>query len=202
MHDQDTEITLGTGKLLGLFFMLAVLCGVFFVIGYSFGRNTASAASKISPFPATVVPSSTAVKPAAADVQPDCTRSAAGCASPITTARALTPNAASDVTVPSTPAVAASASSTAATARKAAAPESARPAPPAAGYLVQVAAISKRQDAEALQAALRRKQYQVFITVPETDSLFHVQIGPFAERKDADAMRQRLVGDGYTPIVK
>ena len=38
---QDTEITLGTGKLLGIFFSLAILCGVFFTLGYMLGRSSA-----------------------------------------------------------------------------------------------------------------------------------------------------------------
>ncbi len=48
---QDTEITLGTAKLLGLFFGLVMVCAVFFALGYTLGRksdaglNTASAAA-------------------------------------------------------------------------------------------------------------------------------------------------------------
>src|SRR5271157_603028 len=41
MASEDTEITLGAGRLLGLFFLLAALCGVFFSIGYSLGKSTA-----------------------------------------------------------------------------------------------------------------------------------------------------------------
>src|SRR5271166_4480699 len=40
MASEDTEITLGVGKLLGLFFVLVAFCGVFFSIGYSLGRNS------------------------------------------------------------------------------------------------------------------------------------------------------------------
>jgi hypothetical protein len=29
-----------------------------------------------------------------------------------------------------------------------------------------------------------------------------VQLGPFSDIKDAEAMRTRLVGDGYSPILK
>ena len=41
MDSEDTEITLGTGKLLGLFFLLVAVCGVFFAIGYSLGKSSA-----------------------------------------------------------------------------------------------------------------------------------------------------------------
>ena len=49
---QDTEITLGTGKLLVLFFGLVGICALFFALGYSLGRKAepaASAASAASP---------------------------------------------------------------------------------------------------------------------------------------------------------
>ena len=39
------------------------------------------------------------------------------------------------------------------------------------------------------------------IRVPQ-DKLLHVQVGPFTNRKDAEAMRQRLLNDGYNAIVK
>ena len=37
---QDTEITLGTAKLLGLFFGLVIVCAVFFALGYTLGRKS------------------------------------------------------------------------------------------------------------------------------------------------------------------
>lgn len=69
--------------------------------------------------------------------------------------------------------------------------------------MVQVAAVSKQEDADILVNALRKKQYPVFV-VPSVpgDSLFHVQVGPFSDSKDAEAMRSRLAGDGYNAIVK
>ncbi len=51
----DTEITLGIGKLLVLFFGLVILCGISLGVGYSLGRNSArqTAAAAISTAPAT-----------------------------------------------------------------------------------------------------------------------------------------------------
>jgi len=37
---EDTEITLGTGKMLALFFGLVALCAVFFGMGFSLGKNS------------------------------------------------------------------------------------------------------------------------------------------------------------------
>ena len=39
---RDTEITLSTGKLLGIFFALAIVCGVFFTMGYLLGKSTSA----------------------------------------------------------------------------------------------------------------------------------------------------------------
>jgi cell division septation protein DedD len=68
---------------------------------------------------------------------------------------------------------------------------------------VQVAAVTKEEDAQALVAALRKKNYPVFVSPnASADSLYHVQVGPFAEMKDAEAMKSKLAGDGYNAIVK
>jgi cell division septation protein DedD len=74
---------------------------------------------------------------------------------------------------------------------------------PTAAYFVQVAAVSKQEDADALVDALKKKQYTAFVAAQAaTDKLFHVQVGPFSDIKDAEATRARLVADGYTPILK
>jgi len=51
---QDTEITLGTGKLLFLFFGLVGICAMFFALGYSLGRKsepaiTSASAGRLAP---------------------------------------------------------------------------------------------------------------------------------------------------------
>jgi cell division septation protein DedD len=74
---------------------------------------------------------------------------------------------------------------------------------PASGYFVQVAAVSKAEDGEALVEALKKKDYPAFVAAPvPADKLFHVQVGPFIDIKDAEAMRARLIADGYSPILK
>ncbi len=74
---------------------------------------------------------------------------------------------------------------------------------PTSGYFVQVAAVSKQEDADSLVDALKKKEYPAFVAAPvATDKLLRVQLGPFAEIKDAEAMRARLIADGYNPILK
>ncbi len=48
MASEDTEITLGTGKLLVLFFGLVAICALFFALGYSLGRKSEPAVTTAS----------------------------------------------------------------------------------------------------------------------------------------------------------
>lgn len=74
---------------------------------------------------------------------------------------------------------------------------------PSTPYFVQVAAVTKQEDAEALVDALKNKQYAAFVaTNAANEKLFRVQVGPFNDVKDAEAARSRLINDGYNPIVK
>jgi len=74
---------------------------------------------------------------------------------------------------------------------------------PTSGYFVQVAAVSKQEDADSLVDALKKKEYPAFVAAPvTTDKLLRVQLGPFSDVKEAEAMRTRLVADGYSPILK
>ena len=62
---QDTEITLGTGRMLAIFFAFVLVCAVFFAIGFSLGRRTSAAGMVGSPSASIVAPS-TIVRPSAA----------------------------------------------------------------------------------------------------------------------------------------
>jgi DedD protein len=189
----DTEITLGTGKLLFLFFFLVGICSLFFALGYSLGRKsdgitTASAAS---------APPTSTTKPASGDSAQQAPMSFYKSVQQKDASADLTPpaaNAKSDSTA-NAPAAAASQPAT----------NSAEPSSTSAtgGYFVQVAAVSKQDDAEALVDALKKKEYLAFVASgAPNDKLFRIQLGPFADVKDAEAQRARLISDGYNPILK
>ena len=72
---------------------------------------------------------------------------------------------------------------------------------PGAPIVVQIAAVSHHEDADVLISALSRRGYTVAIRQEPQDKLFHVQIGPFASKKESDAMRQRLQADGYNNAI-
>ena len=67
---------------------------------------------------------------------------------------------------------------------------------------MQVAAVSKSEDADALVDALKKKQYPAFTANASPDKLYHVQLGPYGDVRDAELMRAKLVNDGYNPILK
>ena len=53
-----------------------------------------------------------------------------------------------------------------------------------------------------LVAALKGLGYNASARSEPTDKLFHVQVGPFATRDQAMAMRAKLINDGYNAILK
>jgi DedD protein len=181
---RDREITLGTGKLLGIFFALTVICAVFFTMGYLLGKSTAAGGRTEI---VGTVPSggSAAGKPSAGNKAPEIPPPSP---SPETTQQ----NAASG-----------NGNSAAGTATASPSPAGAEiKSSPNGTYMVQVAAVSKQEDADILVSALRKKQYPVFIANSAGDALFHVQVGPFTNPQDAETMKNRLSGDGYNAIVK
>jgi DedD protein len=66
---------------------------------------------------------------------------------------------------------------------------------------VQIAALSRQDDAQVLADALRKRGFFASIHNGNEDSLYHVQVGPF-ERRIALATQQRLIAKGYNAVVK
>jgi len=192
------ELTLSTPAILGIFFGLALLCAVFFGFGYNMGSKSHQApiVAATSTTPSTAnfdtfkpAPGSPAtVQPAPAVVAPPTT-------STDTSTDTATPSqpAPAAHTTPSTPPPAALTHSEA----------SAAPATEAGlTFIVQIAAVSHQEDADLMVAALKRKGYTVASRSEPQDKLIHIQVGPFPSKKEAEAMKQRLIGDGYNAFVK
>ena len=157
---KDPEIIVSTGKMVGLFVALVVVCALFFGFGYSMGRGAAVSATGGSS-PAVVVLGQRAQAKGSA----------------LSESSTVAPPASEEATEQHTVA--------------------------GGQYFLQVAAVTKQEDAEALVSALKKKDYAVFATnTLPTDKLFHVQIGPFSNQKDVEGLRAKLVAAGYNPIVK
>jgi DedD protein len=210
------EITLSTASLLGIFFGLVLICGVFFGFGYSLGRGTEQGAQAASlgntpsgaesddsaanqppaePAPQVQAPAKAplpvAVKHAKADDDADASDDAAAAASPKHVSQALV--AATGSAAPPRP--------TARVVTPAPAPTAA-PSPGTGQPMVQIAAVARQEDADVLVSALRQRGYGVVVRSEPQDKLLHVQVGPFADRTQATAIKQKLLSDGYNAIIK
>jgi cell division septation protein DedD len=73
---------------------------------------------------------------------------------------------------------------------------------PEASFMVQIAAVARPEDADVLVHALRRLKYTVTAEHEGADNLFHVRMGPFATRREADEWRTLLANDGYNAVVQ
>jgi cell division septation protein DedD len=71
----------------------------------------------------------------------------------------------------------------------------------AARAMVQIMALSNSEDAESMVIALKRHGYNEVIAHEPLDPLLHLEVGPFASKTDAEAMRQRLLLDGYNATI-
>jgi DedD protein len=213
MSDQDQEITLGTGRLLALFFGLVIICALFFSLGFSLGRKSAPEKVAAAMTTAPAIPTSGGVKPSPTRVteapKPDC-------ATPGACAEGASKSSSDELTfykaveqnepkaklepVAASPSPLLTGKTT--ESNPAATPEMSQPGRVGSGYIVQVAAVTKPEDADALVNALRKKSYPVISTSNLNDKLYHVQVGPFADLKEAETTRAKLIGDGYNPILK
>jgi DedD protein len=223
IEGKASEITLSTASLLGIFFGLVLICGVFFGFGYSMGRGTGAQASLPAPpnnanqaDETAAAEKAPAPAPAQAEAQDD--SPANGKATPPVASRSKADEApaedakAEETPAPTTPAPTKTSTETPAqlvTSKPPAGRQNPAYLPPAdappttAGQaMVQIAAVSRPQDADVLVAALRQRGYGVVVRSEPQDNLLHVQVGPFANRTQATAIKQKLLSDGYNAIIK
>ena len=189
-RSQDVEIDLGAGRVLALFFALVVVCALFFALGYSLGENSSSP-SAVAAESGSPAPAPGGAKPKTAVAAPAQAAVPAG-SNELTFYKRVGQKDPSAQLTPESP--------TAEQTPVKTAPEMPRSS---GTYTVQVAAVTKQEDAQALVGALKKKNYPVFVNNNNAgDKLFHVQVGPFGDLNEAESMRARLAGDGYNPIVK
>jgi cell division septation protein DedD len=263
----DTQLTLGTGSILGIFFGLVMICGMFFGFGYSLGRRNLSQAAVKAPTapPQMKTTIASAASPAPAihltpALQVATPQQPAMKTAPLTSAPAsasLTPSAASPIirtvaTGGTAPTINTSPNPVAAlhipkpsaihpvlVQPRAGIPYvpgvamPPNPYEPASNWVwtppfdvhpnnrrsvafhprqttismshtamvVQIAALSREDDAEVLASALRKVGFIPTIHSDAQDTLYHVQLGPY-DRNVAMAARQRLIARGYNAILK
>lgn len=217
---RDTELTLGSGTLLVIFFGLVLLCGLCFGLGYALGhRGTQNAADATPGADASQpVAGGSAAKPSAAAQTPAADNTSTPSAAATSQASALPAASVSAATAQSVPAGQPIAqpigNNSQAQVRPAMNPGNAaapvtqpngivHPAlEPAGAFVVQIAAVSNQEDADVLSNALRKRGYAVIAKREPADNLIHVRIGPFGTAAEANSWKNRLLNDGYNAIVQ
>lgn len=247
-RERGYQIEIGAWSIVGLLVVIAVLCGMFFAIGYTFGKHAIPAeftlgnqitpaspaqAGMDKPSPSTSLPVNPAAQGAAVAASPGA-NAPGGTVSAGQgggqTAQPSPPNAAAlsaaeQNQVPATLQTGATAASTAAQLPPVPALSGAQtpqpranipgdipvgqtqPAqiPGAANFAVQVFAGVNPSDAYNLAAALKARQYPVYVLRPDPSTgqqYYRVQVGPFPTKQQAQEMQSRLAADGYHAILK
>ena len=195
--EQQTELVLENRQVVAIFLGLALLCGVFFALGYVVGRNTASAPTALaqtdeSPPQDSEKPSALPAptyfprNPTAASQTPD----GSAAATDLNFYSSVQQDQPQGMTPPADAAAAAGAPATPVV------------APPPPGILVQVSALTRREDADSLVALLQEKNLPVLVTSGENDALFHVVVGPYKNDSEAQKTKQVLEQDGFRPFIR
>jgi DedD protein len=203
--ETDTEVTLGIGALLAIGCGLFLLCGVCFGFGYVVGHRTSPDQGAALVLPAQdakvpVMPAGSGSKPGASGQLPAQVQTTADGSDAGGSAQTEQVSAGSgSVQATIEPAADSQVRPADASAVQTGTPATRNQAP---GWMVQIAAVSHAEDAQVLVDALRKHGYEVTARHDLSDNLIHVQTGPFVNRNDANAARQKLLNDGYNAIVQ
>jgi len=196
-----------------MFLGVVLLCGVFFTLGYTIGRNdySASAASRptdslvtrpsVQPKPVTKPADATANPPSPAanewdfySSKQDANRlesSAKPSTSASAPANSAPPSDAAGTGVPDK------------SSHPASVPVHYQPPRMAKTSIVlQLAALRRPGDAMALADELQQKKFPSFVVAPTTDTFYRVQVGPYSTEADAEAARHALDREGFKAIIK
>jgi cell division septation protein DedD len=67
--------------------------------------------------------------------------------------------------------------------------------------VLQVAALARQDDAQALAGSLQKKHFSAYVQPPHKDKYYRVQVGPFKDQKSADAAKKGLENAGFKAFV-
>ena len=200
-NESEFELVLGNRQLLSGFFVVALLFGVAFAMGYIVGRNSipspkaqaeaatpasGAAGSQDRPQPAPPEPRPSDPQPQA----PTDDRTAAAGTQPAAEPEPTTQPAKD---APAAPVAAQT------EARQSASSPPAGVAEPEPGTYWQVTAMAQPQ-AELFAKVLRDKGFRVSLT-PGTKNLTRVLVGPYPDRESLGRAKSDLEGSGFHPVI-
>lgn len=192
-EEGEFELVLGNKQLLSMFFVVVVLLGVFFVMGYIVGRNSApltaveSAPTKPQTKPLDVTPSQAPEATAPASTAPETSAKPAS-KEPVETAKSEAPASQAKVETKKSEAKAEiPAASKAAQAQQPA---------PGSTYLQLVA--TTKHDADAMVDVLRKNSFPAIDNeVPDKPGLYRVLVGPVNSAADYNKLKADLQSKGF-----
>lgn len=190
-QEGELELVLGNKQLLSVFFIVVVLLGVFFTMGYIVGRNSSEVAQTAAPGqPLVVEPSS-----------PPATTASAAKPAPV---KQPAPAPAAVKPVPAPPPSQAAANRTPTPAPPPSQPTLAvsgveNPAP--GQVFLQVAATS-RAEGRVLLDVLRERSFAGQLAPVPGQDLFRVLVGPLHGAKEIVNTRTRLHAAGFKPFLR
>jgi len=201
-QDQQTELVLENRQVVAIFLGLALLCGVFFSLGYVVGNNTASPATAVAQTDENLPQASE--KPSSLPSPSYMQRSPMAASQPLDDTpddtelnfySSVQEDQPQGMLLPETPGDGPADALTDARTMIAV-------VPPPPGIVVQVSALTRREDAESLVALLEERDLPVLVTTGENDPLFHVVVGPYTNEAEAQRTKQILEQDGFRPFLR
>ena len=189
-EEGEFELVLGNRQLLSVFFIVVVLLGVFFVMGYILGKNS-------SPTPTTEVAS--ARKPVDTSPAP----------SPIIIDKTPGKPSAAGLPTPEKPVAVAKPVEKVEAKKAELKKEEPRPAPAASGdtktgeppkgsFFLQVAAVG-RAEADVVAKVLQGKGFAMWIAPTDKEKIFRVLVGPI-QKSDQGKIRGDIEALGFKPF--
>lgn len=185
-EDGEFELILGNRQLLSVFFIVVILLGVFFTMGYIVGRNSGTVTAELTPVPGI-----------------DARAPATEAASTEAPARAPEP---APVTPPPTETAPQQPASGASSAERAPEPPKREPkaeartvsgSHPIAGQTYLQLAATSQHEADIMVDVLRKKKFRAMAAeIDEKPGTFRVLVGPITD-STANKMRADLQGAGF-----
>jgi cell division protein FtsN len=191
--DDELELVLGNKQLLSVFFVVVVLLGIFFAMGYIVGRNSAAGPAPAATQPPVVErePAAPPARAAVTQVVPDLDEApgeTGSSAAPREADPAQTPLAGAAKPDPAAP--------------QAASKAPAVPSEPEPGKVYLQVAATTRVEAEALKERLSRNGYSVVLGPVPGQDLLRVLVGPIPDQEALARTRAGLQQMGLKPFTR
>ncbi len=196
-EEGEFELVLGNRQLLSIFFIVIILFGVFFTMGYIVGRNSAPTVASAPPSK-TGAGESAASNPAGAGAVAETPPQDSGQPSALQPSAEAQPSQ-TQAAAPQAAAPAEKPPSEEAAAPAAKPPET--PEPPASRIYLQVAAVG-RPDAEVEVNTLKKRGFPAMMAPAPREGIFRVLVGPYKDAASVGKAKAELENLGFKPIVR